>query len=129
MTVPTSTAAPSTPTAPSAAEAPLLPQPFSDLEPWAPQWCLATEDERFATRLASSMDTLHAFYDAMAPRLEEAIDYCDKHPLDELPEDVERLLHLIYSHVMVSMAVEVFQQPKTVDAADAVITRVKEPRP
>jgi hypothetical protein len=129
MTAPTTPAEPSTPTAPSASDAPLLPGPFSDLEPWAPEWCLATEDERFAKRLASSMETLHAFYDAMAPRLEEAIEYCDKHPLDDLPEDVERLLHLIYSHIMVAMAVEIFQQPKTVDAADAVITRVKEPRP
>ena len=107
----------------------LLPPDFTDLEPWASHWCLATEDERFTKRLATPMDGLHAFYDAMAPRLEEVIAYCDKHPLDDLPQDVERLLHLVYSHIMVSMAVEVFKQPKTVDAADAVITRVKEPRP
>ena len=106
----------------------LLTPEFADLEPWS-DWCLATEDERFTKRLATSMDGLHAFYDTVAPRLAEAIDYCDKHPLDDLPEDVLRLLHLIYSHIMVAMAVEVFQQPKTVDAADAVITRVKEPRP
>ena len=30
---------------------------------------------------------------------------------------------------MVSMAVEIFHQPKIVDAADAVLLRVKEPRP
>ena len=107
----------------------LLPPDFTDLEPWASHWCLATEDERFTKRLATPMDGLHAFYDAMAPRLEEVIAYCDKHPLDDLPQDVERLLHLVYSHITVSMAVEVFKQPKTVDAADAVITRVKEPRP
>jgi hypothetical protein len=129
MSVPIALSTPSTPTAPPASADPVLPTEFSDLEPWAQKWCLATEDERFTVRLATPMEDLHAFYDAMAPRLEQAIAYCDKHPLDDLPEDVERLLHLIYSHIMVSMAVEVFQQPKTVDAADAVITRVKEPRP
>ena len=60
---------------------------------------------------------------------EEAIEFCDKYPLDELPQDVEHLLQLIHSLVMVSMAVEIFHQPKITDAADAVLRRVKEPRP
>ena len=30
----------------------LLPPEFSDLEPFAATWCLATEPERFAQRLA-----------------------------------------------------------------------------
>ena len=75
------------------------------------------------------MDDMGAFYAAFSPRLEEAIEFCDKYPLDELPEDVNRLLQLIHSFVMVSMAVEIFHQPKIVDAADAVLLRVKEPRP
>ena len=69
------------------------------------------------------------FYDAFFPRLEEAIDYCDKFSLDDMPEDALNLLHLIYSLVMVAMAVEIFKQPKPTDSADAVITRVGEPVP
>ena len=107
----------------------LLPPEFGELEPWAATWCLATEPERWAQRLRSSMGELQAFYDAFFPRLEEAIQYCDKHPLDDLPEDVEHLLQLIYSLIMVSMAVEIFHQPKTVDAADAVLIRTRDPRP
>jgi hypothetical protein len=49
--------------------------------------------------------------------------------LAELPQEIEHLLQLIYSLAMVSMAVEVFGQPKPVDAADAVLLRVREPRP
>jgi hypothetical protein len=49
--------------------------------------------------------------------------------LAELPKEIEHLLQLIYSLVMISMAVEVFGQPKTVDAADAALLRVREPRP
>ena len=107
----------------------LLPPEFSDLEPFAERWCLATEAERFDRRMASPMEELVTFYDAVAPRLEAAIEFCDRYPLADLPEQVEHLVQLIYSHVMVAMAVEIFGQPKTVDAADAVLHRVKEPLP
>ena len=63
--------------------------------------------------MASPMPEMHEFYDAFSPRLEEAIDYCDKFPLDDLPEDALNLLHLIYSMIMVSMAVEVFGTART----------------
>ena len=49
---------------------------------------------------------MQAFYDAFFPRAEEAIAYCDKFPLDELPDDVLNLLHLLYSMIMVSFPVE-----------------------
>lgn len=108
---------------------PLLPAEFADLERHAPTWCLATEAERWERRMASSMDELVAFYDDAFPRLEAAIEHCDRHPLDRLPPDVERLLQLVHSLVLVAMAVEIFSQPKTVDSADAVLHRVKEPLP
>jgi hypothetical protein len=107
----------------------LLPDAFAEFEPFAATWCLATEAERYARRLASSMEDMIEFHDALLPRLEEAIEYCDKHPLDDLPEDVTHLLQLIYSVIMVAMSVEIFFQPKAVDAADAVLERVKEPTP
>jgi hypothetical protein len=107
----------------------MLPASFSALEPFAPTWCLATEAERWQQRHTSTMAEITAFYDAFFPRLEEAIGYCDKFPLDDLPPDVTNLLQLIYSLAMVAMAVEVFGQPKTIDAADAVLDRVREPLP
>jgi len=107
----------------------LLPSAFAELEGFAQTWCLATETERWDRRLASSMAEMQQFYDAFFPRVEEAIDYCDKFPLDDIPEDALNLLHLIYSLVMVAMAVEIFKQPKPTDSADAVITRVGEPVP
>ena len=106
-----------------------LPAPFEELEPFTETWCLATETERWEQRLASSMPTMQAFYDAFFPRLEEAIDYCDKFPLDDLPEDATNLLHLIYSLVMVAMSIEIMHQPEPVDAADAVMIRTGEPTP
>lgn len=108
---------------------PRLPSAFAEFERFAEKWCLATEPERWQARLDTPMTELREFYDAFSPRFEEAIDYCDKFPLDDVPEDALNLLHLIYSMIMVSMAVEVFGQPKPTDSADAVLNRVSAPVP
>ena len=55
-----------------------LPAEFADLEPFS-DWCLESERERYAKRLASTMDELQAFYDAAFPRLEAAMEYLDQY--------------------------------------------------
>lgn len=107
----------------------LLPSAFAELEPLAATWCLPTETERWNRRMASSLPEMREFYDAFFPRLEDAIEYCDKFPLNDLPDDALHLLHLIYSLIMVAMSVEVMHQTKPTDAADAVMTRIREPLP
>ena len=107
----------------------LLPCQFSELERYAATWCLATEPERWVQRLRSSMEELQSFYDAVFPRAEEAIAYCDKFPLDEMPKDAERLLQLVHSLLMVSFAVEVWRQPEVIHCGSARIDRIREPRP
>ena len=49
-----------------------LPPGFAELEPFADKWCLATEPERWETRLTTPMPVIHQFYDTFAPRFEEA---------------------------------------------------------
>ena len=107
----------------------LLPSGFSNLEPYAVTWCLATEPERWEQRLHSSMKDLREFYDAFFPRAEEAIAYCDQFPLDDMPADAERLLQLLHSLLMVSYAVEVWKQPEVINSGSARIDRILEPRP
>jgi hypothetical protein len=106
----------------------VLPEPFADLEPYA-GWCLATEGERYAKRLASSMGELQAFYDAAFPRLPEAMAYLDALPLDALPDDATRLLRLCQSLVNVSFPVEVWRQPRVPDSGAASLEAVAEPSP
>lgn len=106
-----------------------LPSAFAELEYLTETWCLATENERWNQRLASTMPEMQQFYDAFFPRLEDAIEYCDKFPLDDLPEDAVNLLHLVYSLIMVAMSIEIMHQPAPVDAADAVMVRTGEPWP
>jgi hypothetical protein len=107
----------------------LLPPAFADLEPWAATWCLATEPERWARRLASSMAEMQAFYDALFPRAEQAIDWCDRFPLDDMPAETLRLFQLLHSLLMVSYAVEVWKQPEVVHSGSARIDRILEPLP
>jgi hypothetical protein len=107
----------------------LLPPGFSDLEPFAKEWCRASEPERYAKRLASTMDEIQAFYDAIFPRAEEAIVYLEKLPLDDLPEDALRLLQLLYSLIIVSFPVEIWRQPYIPDTGTASFELKLEPSP
>ena len=107
----------------------MLPPQFADLEPFAATWCLASEQERYGQRLASNIDEMQAFYDAIVPRAEEAIAYLDQLPLDSLPEDATNLLHLIYSMVQVSFPVEVWRQPRVPDTGSATFDCIIEPVP
>ncbi len=107
----------------------LLPSEFSELEPFAAKWCLATEQERYMERLSSSMTEMQALYDAVTARAEEAMVYCDKFPLDEMPDDALNLLRLLYSMVMVSFPVEVWGQPRIPDTGAAYLDLLVEPIP
>ncbi|WP_067677697.1 hypothetical protein [Nocardia miyunensis] len=108
---------------------PLLPPEFADLEPFAETWCLATEPERYARRLAGTMPQMQEFYDAITPRAEAVIAYCDEFPLDDLPEQVQNLLYLLYSMINVSFPVEVWSQPWVPDSGTTALDCVVEPIP
>jgi hypothetical protein len=107
---------------------PSLPDGFADLEPFA-DWALPTERERYAKRLASTMDELQAFYDAAFPRLDDAMAYLDNFAIDALPDDATHLLWLFSALVTVSFPVEVWRQPKVPDAGASSIDSVYEPTP
>ena len=107
----------------------LLPSEFSDQEPFAAKWGLPAEHERYAARLASTMDEMQALYDATMPRADAAMTYLDQYPLDELPDDAVHLLHLLYSMVMVSFPVECWGQPRVPDSGAAYLDLLVEPGP
>ena len=107
----------------------LLPPEFSDLEPFASDWCLASEPERYAKRLASTMEELQALYDAVFPRAQAAMAYLEKFPLHELPDDALRLLHLLYSLILVSFPVEIWRQPFLPDTGTSSFELNDEPVP
>jgi hypothetical protein len=107
----------------------LLPADFDDLEPFAGKWCLATEPERYSVRLASPIEELQTFYDAMTPRAEAIIEYCDGFPLDAMPDEVINLMRLMYSFITVSFAVECWGQSRVPDTGAAALPCLVQPVP
>ena len=105
----------------------MLPSDFAALSPYA-DWILATEPERYAKRLESSMEEMQAFYDAAFPLLEPATAHLDKFDLADLPEPERNLLLLMFSLVMVSFPVEVWKQARVPDSGAAYLDLVVEPR-
>ena len=65
-----------------------LPEAFSDLNGFVERWANGGMAEQYAARLASSMNELQEFYDAMKPRILDirayldAIDFSDYSPSD-----------------------------------------------
>ena len=105
----------------------LLPAGFEELEPWVADWVQPRRDDRYAVRLSKDIDELGEFYDAIAARAEDALCYLDGLEFDDLPEDANRLLQLLYSFVLVSYPVNVFNQPNIPDAGAAFFDAVVEP--
>ena len=104
-----------------------LPAAFAELEPWADDWAKPTRAERYAMRLSKAFPELLAFYDAVAPHAEAAIEHLNRSPLDALDDADGRLLQLLYSFILVSYAVNIFDQAKIPDSGAAFFDCVVEP--
>ena len=94
-----------------------LPEAFQDLAPYL-AWSLPTERERSAKRQASTMAEINTFYQAALPRMDEVLPYLAQFPLENNPEDVQRLFYLALALAEVAPAVENFGQPSVVEGYD-----------
>jgi len=104
-----------------------LPQGFTELELFVADWALPTRAQRYEARLSKPYEELVTFYDAVAPRAEDAIAYLNTLDIDALPDDATRLLQLLYSMILVSYAVNVFKQNRIPDSGAAFFEMVAEP--
>ena len=103
----------------------LLPQEFSQLEHLVAEWAIEDGHERYVKRVNSSMSEIQAFYDELFPNAEQAVAYIDKFDYSEpLPEDVANLRNLLYSLITVSLAVELWRQPRVKHSANTILTRL-----
>ncbi len=105
----------------------LLPEQFSDLEPFAKEWALATGPERARQRLSSSIEKIRAFYDAMLPRMDEIITYLNQFPLEKIPEQAKPLFYLTLSLAEVSRPVELYGQPEAAGIEESRFVLTHEP--
>lgn len=91
-----------------------LPDEFRDLHGFVARWSLPTQNQREAARRTSSAHDRTEFYDAVVPRLPAIIDYLNRFPLDSMPEDAQRLLHLALSVAEIAPNVELYKGSTTV---------------
>ena len=103
----------------------VLPSEFSQLEHLVGEWAIEDGHQRYVKRVNSSMDEIRAFYDEVFPHAEEAVAYIDKFDYSEpLREDVANLRNLLYSLITVSLAVELWNQPRVKHSANTILTRL-----
>ena len=103
----------------------VLPQEFSGLEHLVAEWAIEDGHERYLKRVSSSMTEIQAFYDELFPHAEEAVAYIDKFDYSQpLPQDVANLCNLLYSLITVSLAVELWKQPRVKHSANTILTRL-----
>jgi hypothetical protein len=105
-----------------------LPADFADLEPYL-DWALPSEGDRYAKRLASSMDELQAFYDAAFPRLEAGADYLRGVAIEGISDEDRTLLQLFEALVTVSFPIEVWRQARVPDSGASSVDVTVEPLP
>lgn len=103
-----------------------LPAKFADLDQFS-EWIIEARIDRYHHRLDSTMDNMQAFYDACFPRIEELITYCDQYDVDDLPDDVKKLMWLIFSLVEVSFPIECWRQARVPDTGEATFWDHREP--
>lgn len=92
-----------------------LPSGFADLERFVPDWVLPNAAARMAKRQSSRIEDLRAFYDAMLPRGEAALEWLRGYELGQLPPEGENLLRLMLMLAEVAPAVEWYGDPRVYD--------------
>lgn len=97
----------------------VLPDGFAELEPFVRRWALPSEQARNAERLASSLEEIRSFYDAMLSHMEALGAHLAKFRLGELPDPELNLYHLALSLMEVAPAVEIHSAPDVPDAIEA----------
>jgi hypothetical protein len=93
-------------------EGQVLPAGFEELVPFVAHWAGDTTNDRVRARSVLEMDDIRAFYDAMVPRLEEAMSLVDSHGLDNLPPDAANLAKLVLALGQASVSIEVHGMPR-----------------
>ena len=94
-----------------------LPDQFSELAPFVDDWALTNEEDRFRKLMATRIEVLREFYDAMAPRAEEVANYLNGLDLKTMPDDARNLFHLLITFVETAHPIKL--QWKTTDIDDA----------
>ena len=88
-----------------------LPKGFENLQKYLEDWNHSTNiEDRYQIRQELPFARINAFYEAMAPRLEEVFAHLEKFPYGQLPAPEARLFNLTLGLAEAAQAVEVFEE-------------------
>src|SRR5262245_53074127 len=96
-----------------------LPAGFENLAPFV-EWALTTEQERHHKRVASDIDDVRNFYEAVTPRMHDIIAHLCNFPgadPDDLPPPERRLYNLALAFMECSHPVDLKWQRPDIDDA------------
>ncbi|MGZ5802784.1 MAG: hypothetical protein ACXWJT_01265 [Xanthobacteraceae bacterium] len=99
-----------------------LPAAFGQLSRYLAEWALTTEQERHRKRVSVSLEDVHAFNHAVAPRIHEIIAHLNKFPgadPDTLPPPERNLYNLALAFMESSHPVDLHWQRTDIDDAFA----------
>lgn len=96
-----------------------LPPAFAALDAWVDGWVLADSTARLEKRLTTPLVAIRAFYDAMLPHAEAALEYLAERRLGALSSADETLLKLMLSLAEMGPAIEWYGTGTYPDAFDA----------
>jgi hypothetical protein len=84
----------------------LLPEKFRELEKYVKHWALRSEEERFHKLVNTSLPELREFFEAVMPRMDDAIDYLSPFSPEAMPSEAARLHDLLVTFVETAHPVE-----------------------
>lgn len=89
-----------------------LPSGFDALEPFVERWERADFQARFLTRYESDMDEIRAFYEAITPLADKALEHLSDHDFTDLAPPEATLLKLLLALAHIAIPVERYGQPR-----------------
>lgn len=101
-----------------------LPPGFAMLEPFVETWAGADFQARFDCRYMQDMASIQAFYDAMLPHADAAMDALAAQPLDDLSGEWLTLYRLLMAFPHASFPVERYKQPRAANTCYPAAVRV-----
>jgi hypothetical protein len=98
----------------------VLPNGFAELEPYVADWALTTERERHYKRVDTPLPEIHAFFNAVMPRIHDIVAHLNTFPgadPDDLPPGERKLFDLALAFMEASHPVDLNWQRSDIDDA------------
>lgn len=103
-----------------------LPEQFAQLERFVDLWDLPDINTRYRQRLASSMEDMQEFNDAIVACAEDVKTYLDGMSFEDYSDEDRRLARLMFSFSIVAQSVQIYKQPAVPDAGNRMFDAVNE---